>query len=125
MGVRERARADEQRASPALDERCEGCLDVAIAADIENDQWLPEHLRRGLHVASLRHGFSTARINENGDCCRFGHDLAQQFQSLWVISGHGCLTFRCPLYPQKRTSAGRVGMSALCQKQTFRKADLT
>ena len=73
---------DEQGASPALDERCEGCLDVAIAADIEYDQRLSDRLRRGLHVASLCLGFSTVRINENGECCRFGHDLAQQLQSL-------------------------------------------
>jgi len=26
--------------------------------------------------------------------------------------------YRCPLYPQKRTSPGAVAMSALCQKQT-------
>ena len=82
MGVHERARADEQGASPALDERCEGCLDVAIAADIENDELLPERLRRGLHVSSLRHGFSGVRVHEHGNCCRFGHDLAQQLQSL-------------------------------------------
>jgi hypothetical protein len=29
---------------------------------------------------------------------------------------------RCPLYPQKRTLVERVGMSALCQKQTLRTA---
>ena len=27
----------------------------------------------------------------------------------------------CPLYPQKRTLIERVGMSALCHKQTFPK----
>jgi hypothetical protein len=27
---------------------------------------------------------------------------------------------RCPLYPRKRTLIERVGMSALCQKRTFR-----
>jgi len=32
---------------------------------------------------------------------------------------------RCPLYPQKQTLVERVGMCALCQKRTFRKADLT
>ena len=26
---------------------------------------------------------------------------------------------RCPLYPRKRTLIERVGMSALCQKQTL------
>jgi hypothetical protein len=28
------------------------------------------------------------------------------------------ITADCPLYPQKQTSIERVGMSALCQKQT-------
>src|SRR5262249_55923501 len=39
---------------------------------------------------------------------------------LWVISGHFVKSGRCPLYPQKRTLVERVGMSALCQKQTFK-----
>ena len=56
IGEQERAGTDEQRTSPALDERCKGCLDVAVAADIENDELLPDRLRRGLHVSSLRLG---------------------------------------------------------------------
>src|SRR6516162_3089975 len=35
-----------------------------------------------------------------------------------VISGHFIASSRCPLYPRKRTSIERVGMSALCQKRT-------
>jgi len=38
---------------------------------------------------------------------------------LWVKSGHRIRSAPCPLYPQKQTSAGRIGMSALCQKQTL------
>src|SRR5215470_9688058 len=38
---------------------------------------------------------------------------------LWVKSGHDGSNLQCPLYPQKRTSVEAVGMSALCQKQTF------
>ena len=30
-----------QRASPTLDERCKGGLDFAVAADIEDDELLP------------------------------------------------------------------------------------
>jgi len=37
---------------------------------------------------------------------------------LWVISGHDVIKSRCPLYPQKRTFAERIGMSALCHKLT-------
>src|SRR5262249_16859166 len=38
---------------------------------------------------------------------------------LWVKSGHSPVFGRCPLYPQKRTLIERVGMSAMCQKQTL------
>ena len=82
MGVQERAGTDEQRTGPALDERCKGCLDVAVAADIENDELLPDRLRRGLHVSSLRLGFRTVRVHQHGNCRRLGHELAQQLQSL-------------------------------------------
>ena len=37
MGVHERAGAHEQPPGPPLDERCKGGLDLAVAADIEND----------------------------------------------------------------------------------------
>ena len=82
MGDQERAGTDEQRTGPALDERCKGCLDVAVAADIENDELLPDRLRRGLHVSSLRLGFRSVRVHQHGNCCRLGHELAQQLQSL-------------------------------------------
>ena len=36
---------------------------------------------------------------------------------LWVISGHCCLTFECPLCPRKRTSPKTAVTSALCQKR--------
>jgi hypothetical protein len=37
---------------------------------------------------------------------------------LWVRSGHGAIKLQCPLYPQKRTSAHAIRMSALGQKAT-------
>ena len=43
-----------------------GCLNIAVAASIENDELLPEPLRRGLYVSSLRFGFDAARIYEHG-----------------------------------------------------------
>ena len=82
MGVHERAGTDEQRTGPALDERCKGGLDVAVAADIENDELLPDRLRRGLHVSSLRLGIGSVRVHQHGNCRRLGHELAQQLQSL-------------------------------------------
>jgi hypothetical protein len=39
---------------------------------------------------------------------------------LWVKSRHDTLKSPCPLCPQKRTSMGATGMSALCQKPTSR-----
>ena len=39
---------------PALDERCKGCLDVAVAAGIENVELLPSRLCVP-HVPSLPH----------------------------------------------------------------------
>jgi len=38
---------------------------------------------------------------------------------LWVNNEHRGTSVQCPLYPQKRTLIERVGMSALCQKQTY------
>jgi hypothetical protein len=41
LGEQEPADAHEQHASPTLDERCKGGLDFAVAADIEDDELLP------------------------------------------------------------------------------------
>src|SRR5262249_12340268 len=38
---------------------------------------------------------------------------------LWVKSRHRSRFGQCPLYSQKRTLIKRIGMSALCQKQTY------
>ena len=82
MGVQERAGTAEQRACPALDERGKSCFDLAVAADIENDELLPDRARRGLNLFPLRLGVRTVRIDEHGNCRRLGHELAQQLQSL-------------------------------------------
>jgi hypothetical protein len=54
VGVYERARPRQQRTGAALDERCEGGLDLAFVADIVPDELLADRLRRGLQVAALR-----------------------------------------------------------------------
>src|SRR5262249_16298786 len=43
---------------------------------------------------------------------------------LWVKSGHFRMSAPCPLYPQKRTFTGAVGMSAKChvRRRAFIKA---
>src|SRR5262249_50321382 len=40
VGVRERAATDEQGVSSALHECCKGCLDIAVAFDVEDDELL-------------------------------------------------------------------------------------
>ena len=82
MGVHERAGTDEQRASPTLDERFESCLDVAVAADIENYELSPDRFRCCLHGLSLCLSLNCVRVDEYADCCRLGYKLVQQFQSL-------------------------------------------
>ena len=64
---------DEQRTGPRCDERCKGRLDVAVAADIENDELLPDRVRRGLHVAS-----AAASVSECSDL------PARQSSSPWA-----------------------------------------
>ena len=82
LGVQKRPGPDEQRAGPALDDRCKGGLDVAGGRGIENEELLPDRLRRGLHVASLRRGRRSVRVHERGNRRRLGHELPQQLQSL-------------------------------------------
>src|SRR5262245_49781106 len=41
FGQQELASTPEQRASPVLDERCKGGFDFAVAADIKDDELLP------------------------------------------------------------------------------------
>jgi len=38
--------------------------------------------RRGLHVSALRLSVRSVRIHEHANCCRLGHELVQQLQSL-------------------------------------------
>src|SRR6516225_4846428 len=46
-------------------------------------------------------------------------EAASSQRPLWVKSGHYDKSAPCPLYPQKRTLELSLGMSVLCQKQTF------
>ena len=86
-GGQERTGTDEQRTGSALHERCKGCLDVAVVADIKNDELLPDSLRRNLQIFSLYLGFRTARVHQHANCCRLGHELAQQFQIASPLTG--------------------------------------
>jgi hypothetical protein len=81
-GVEERADTDEQRTSSALDERWKSCLDVAVAAHIDNGEFLSDSLSRSLHVPSFSLGVSGVRVHEHRKCGRLGHELAQQLKPL-------------------------------------------
>src|SRR6516162_3762508 len=82
MGEHERPGADEQRASPAFDERCKRGLDIGIAARVDDDELLPDRLRRALHLSALRLGVGGVGIDKHRNRCRGGHELAQQLKSL-------------------------------------------
>ena len=49
-GVNECTGADEQRAGTTLDERCKGALDLAVAADVEDLDLLPNGRSRSSDV---------------------------------------------------------------------------
>src|SRR5262249_18325868 len=58
---------------------------------------------------------SQSRTNESL-ACRLSKNAAS---STSYFGSKADIEARCPLYPQKRTLVERVGMSALCQKQTL------
>src|SRR5665213_766215 len=82
FGKKERAGTDEQRSSTALDQRRKRCFDVAVAADIKNDELLPDRSCGGLDVASLVLGSRMVRVDQYADYCRLGRELSQQLQPL-------------------------------------------
>src|SRR5665213_397720 len=82
IGKQERAGTDEQRSSTTLDQRCKRGLDVAVAANIENDELLPDLSCGGLDVTSLILGSRMVRVHQYADCRRLGHELTQQLPPL-------------------------------------------
>src|SRR5262249_55681705 len=77
-----------------------------------------EGARHSLHFAYCFWPVQRAPTLERGLSARRGSCLCP----LWVKSRHRGTSNRCPLYPQKRTLELSRGMSALCQKETFRRA---
>src|SRR4051812_92025 len=57
-------------------------FDVVLASRINNDELVPDRLRRVLHVFSLGLAFRAIRVYQHANGRRFWHDLAQQIQSL-------------------------------------------
>jgi hypothetical protein len=79
MGIGNRAGADEQGASRALDEHRKGGLDLGLAGPFGNDELLREGLCGTLHIGALGLGLRPARTDEHGNGRRLGSELAQQF----------------------------------------------
>src|SRR5262249_19064972 len=66
-----------------------------------------------LHVAALRRFHDDAPFYANPSF------RAMAGCPLWVISGHLAVQSSCQLYPQKRTCAVQLGVSAKGQKRTW------
>src|SRR5262245_56574105 len=59
------------------------------------------------------------RVVPRGDFAPMRSNNAERtLRPLWVIIGHLQCGHACPLYPQERTCAVQLGMSALGQKRT-------
>ena len=76
----ERVTGDEQRIGPLASERCEGGVDVAAGTGMA-DLNFQSHAGGGtLHLPSEMPGI--CGLTKNGDPCRGGHKLTQEFQPL-------------------------------------------
>src|SRR5262249_58304674 len=72
------ADARVQRASPTLDERCEGGLDFAVAADIEDFDLLPTGRGRSPDVRDKRLGRGEFGVDEHGNARGSRPQLTQE-----------------------------------------------
>src|SRR5262245_59798631 len=78
LGSQERADAYLQRASPALDERCKGGLDLAVAGDGEDFDLLPHGRSRSPDLRDKRLGKGPVGIDEHGNARGSGPQLTQE-----------------------------------------------
>ena len=75
--------ADEQRVGPLAHKRCEGRIDLAAGAGVEDLDLQPHGARSRFHVSQRGLGSrSIGRIDEHGNASGSGHQLTQQFQPL-------------------------------------------
>jgi hypothetical protein len=65
-----------------LHEGCKRRVDVAIAADIDDDELLPDRLRRGLHFFALGFGHKRVGVHQHGNRRGARHQLSEQLQPL-------------------------------------------
>src|SRR5215470_18981171 len=72
---------NEERADLPLDERCEGCVEVAFAGDLCEDNLLPHSAGGCLQFCSIEVGPRIGRIFKHADHRGFRYYLKQQLQS--------------------------------------------
>ena len=81
--VEEGVAADEERVGPLAHKRCEGRIDLAAGAGVEDLDLQPHGASSRFHVSQRGLGSrSIGRIDEHGHTSGCGHQLAQQLQPL-------------------------------------------
>ena len=75
--------ADEEGVGPLAHKSCEGRIDLAAGAGVEDLDLQPDGARSRFHVSQRGLGIrSIGRIDEHGHTSGCGHQLAQEFQPL-------------------------------------------
>src|SRR5262249_10068444 len=85
---------DHQPAGFQWDKVCEGRINVASAARVQDMELPPQRAGRLLQLARLDIATGKSRVDERGYCAPFGEQLVQQLQSLPIRfrtqRGHAC-----------------------------------
>ena len=82
-GVEEEAAADVQRVGSLADKSCEGRIDLAAAAGLDDPDLQPHGTSSRFHVSQYRFGAQAiSRIDKHGNASCSGHQLAQEFKPL-------------------------------------------
>ena len=74
---------DEQRGNLSLRESGKGRIDFASGACVDDDQFVPQRIRRCLSIFGGGLGRWIARVSEETDHGRLGHKLVKQFDVLY------------------------------------------
>src|SRR5215469_264965 len=82
-GVEERTAADVQRVGSLAHKSCEGRIDLAASAGLEDLDSQPYGTSSRFHVSQRRLGARRiSRIDKHGNASCSGHQLAQEFKPL-------------------------------------------
>ena len=74
--------ADEERVGPLARKRCEGRIDLAAGAGVEDLDLQSHGARSRCHISQRGLGMAHCRVDEHGNASGSGHQLAQEFQPL-------------------------------------------